>query len=307
MPTVKFYLDKPDKQGLAPIHLRVNSDGIQMKISTGKKIDIANFDKKTQRAKGKKLEAQNLNQYLDYLGNRATELLTGGYKKRYTTKELKELLQKHINAYKKDSSVSLVKEQLELYGKPITFIDLFAGAGGFSEGFLQVEEMNKFFEFIVANDINENSELTHIVRYNEQLGLNAKFLCQDVTEPDFIDNLLEKINNKTIDVVCGGPPCQSFSLAGKRKKFDKKDNLFRHYLEVIKILRPKYFIMENVKGILTKENGRVKDAIIQEINSIVDIKEIPKLVSFLKKLSTTNPSNSFLIDGGFNLLTQQER
>ena len=126
------------------------------------------------------------------------------------------------------------------------------------------------------------------------MGLNAEFLRQDITEPDFLENLLAKIGNKTIDVVCGGPPCQSFSLAGKRRKFDKKDDLFSHYLDVIKRLQPKYFVMENVKGILTKENGKIKDLIIQEINSIVDIKEIPVLVSFIKKLKIEG--NSFLLD-----------
>ena len=133
--------------------------------------------------------------------------------------------------------------------------------------------------------INENCELTHVVRYNHQLGLNAEFLRQDITEPDFLDNFLQKIGDKKIDVVCGGPPCQSFSLAGKRKKFDKKDDLFSHYLEVIKILQPKYFVMENVKGILTKEQGKIKDLIIQEINSIVDTNEIPVLVSFIRKMN----------------------
>jgi DNA (cytosine-5)-methyltransferase 1 len=77
-------------------------------------------------------------------------------------------------------------------------------------------------------------------------------------------------------------------------KFDKKDDLFSHYLEVIKVLQPKYFIMENVKGILTKEGGKIKDLIIQEINSIVDTKEIPVLVSFIRKMKSNN--NSFILE-----------
>lgn len=148
------------------------------------------------------------------------------------------------------------------------------------EGFLQADANNKVFDFLVANDINENCELTHVVRYNHQLGLDAGFLCQDVTEPDFLENLLEKINGRKVDVVCGGLPCQSFSLAGKRKKYDKKDDLFAHYLKVIKVLQPKYFVMENVKGILTKEKGKIKELILNEINSIIDIKEIPKIKIF---------------------------
>lgn len=294
MATINFYLDKADRKGLAPIHLRINCNGSQIKLATGKKINSEQFDKKKQRAAGLSIESTEINHYLKFLEDRANELLHHSTKKTYSQEEIKDILNQHIESYKENNSVSIVKEQLSLYGKPFTFIDLFAGAGGFSEGFLQAEINNKFFDFIAASDINENCELTHIVRYNHQLGLNAEFLRQDITEPDFLENLLAKIGNKTIDVICGGPPCQSFSLAGKRRKFDKKDDLFSHYLDVIKRLQPKYFVMENVKGILTKENGKIKDLIIQEINSIVDIKEIPVLASFIKKLKIEG--NSFLLD-----------
>jgi DNA (cytosine-5)-methyltransferase 1 len=294
MATINYYLDKSDRKGLAPIHLRINCNGSQIKLATGKKISTEQFDKKKQRATGLSIESTEINHYLKFLEDRANELLHHSTKKTYSQDEIKDILNQHIESYKENNSVSIVKEQLSLYGKPFTFIDLFAGAGGFSEGFLQAEINNKFFDFIAASDINENCELTHIVRYNHQLGLNAEFLRQDITEPDFLENLLTKIGDKTIDVVCGGPPCQSFSLAGKRRKFDKKDDLFSHYLDVIKRLQPKYFVMENVKGILTKENGKIKDLIIQEINSIVDIKEIPVLVSFIKKLKIEG--NSFLLD-----------
>lgn len=294
MATINFYLDKPDKKGLAPIHLRINCSGSQIKLATGQKISPKQFDKKKQKANGLSLGATGINHYLNFLKERADELLHHSNKKTFSQEEIKEILNQHIEGYKENHSVNIVKEQISLYGKPFTFIDLFAGAGGFSEGFLQAEVNNKFFDFIAASDINENCELTHIVRYNHQLGLNAEFLRQDITEPDFLDNLLRKIGDKKIDIVCGGPPCQSFSLAGKRKKFDKKDDLFSHYLEVIKILQPKYFVMENVKGILTKENGKIKDLIIQEINSIVDSNEIPMLVSFIRKMKSDK--NSFLLE-----------
>lgn len=294
MATINFYLDKPDKKGFAPIHLRINCNGSQVKVSTGQKIEPKNFNKSKQKAIGLSVESHEINHYLDFLRERADELLHHSNKKTFVQDEVKSILNEHIENYKENSNVNIVKEQVALYGKPFTFVDLFAGAGGFSEGFLQAEHNNKFFDFVVANDINENCELTHVVRYNHQLGLDAEFLKQDITEPDFLDNLLEKIDGRQIDVVCGGPPCQSFSLAGKRKKFDKKDDLFSHYLEVIKILQPKYFVMENVKGILTKEKGKIKELIIKEINSIVDIKEIPLLISFIKKVR--KESNSFLFD-----------
>ena len=98
--------------------------------------------------------------------------------------------------------MSIVEEQLPLYGKSFSFIDFFAGAGGFSEGFLQAEMGNKYFDFLGASDINENCELTHVVRYNHQLGLDAYFLCKDITDPDFIPQLKEKIGDRTIDVIC---------------------------------------------------------------------------------------------------------
>ena len=163
----------------------------------------------------------------------------------------------------------------------VTYLDLFAGAGGFSEGFMQAYTDDKYYDFRLASDINENCELTHRVRYNKMLGLDTKFMCQDIMEDTFLPNLLKEIGNQEIDVVTGGPSCQSFSLAGRRKKLDKRDDLFFHYLKVIKALRPKYFVMENVKGILTKDEGRIKERILREIRSIVDDAKMNQLYAFL--------------------------
>lgn len=163
----------------------------------------------------------------------------------------------------------------------IKYLDLFAGAGGFSEGFMQTYTQDKYYDFRLASDINENCELTHRVRYNKMLGLDTDFLCQDIMEDSFLPNLLQKLHGQEIDVITGGPSCQSFSLAGRRKKLDKRDDLFYHYLKVIKALRPKYFIMENVKGILTKDEGRIKERILREIRSIVDDMKMGELLTFL--------------------------
>ena len=102
-------------------------------------------------------------------------------------------------------------------------------------------------------------------------------------DDSFLSNLLKEIGNQEIDVITGGPSCQSFSLAGRRKKLDKRDDLFFHYLKVIKALRPKYFVMENVKGILTKDGGKIKERILREIRSIVDNKKMSLLYDFLEK------------------------
>ncbi|MCI6895009.1 MAG: DNA cytosine methyltransferase [Bacteroidales bacterium] len=174
--------------------------------------------------------------------------------------------------------------------KPVTFLDLFAGAGGISEGFLQAYTPDKYFKFVLASDINENCELTHVVRYNHQFGLDTKFLTADIMAPDFMSRLLAQLGNEKIDVVTGGPSCQSFSLSGRRKRFDKRDNLFLNYLAVIRKLRPKYFVMENVKGLLTKDKGRFKDAILREIRSIIDDKNIPSFLIYINRLLDKNAS-----------------
>lgn len=184
--------------------------------------------------------------------------------------------------------------------QPITFVDLFAGAGGISEGFLQADAANKYYDFLLASDINENCELTHRVRYNYQLGLSTEFIKQDIMDDSFLPNLLEKIGGKQVDVVTGGPSCQSFSLSGRRRAFDKRDDLFEHYLKVIVALKPKYFVMENVKGILTKDKGKVKERILNEIRSIVDVNEIDVLCNFLSK-TLKNKVSQFI----YNIYTQK--
>lgn len=167
--------------------------------------------------------------------------------------------------------------------KPITLVDLFAGAGGISEGFLQAFTDKNYYDFILASDINENCELTHKVRYNKQLGLSTKFLTEDIMSPSFLPDLLKVLDGKEVDVVTGGPSCQSFSLSGRRKRFDKRDGLFNHYLKVIRALHPKYFVMENVKGLLTKDKGRFKDEIMREMRSIINNDEVGNFLSYAEK------------------------
>lgn len=174
--------------------------------------------------------------------------------------------------------------------KPVTFVDLFAGAGGISEGFLQAYTSDKYFRFVLASDINENCELTHRVRYNSQLGLDTKFFTCDIMDSNFISLLKQELNGEEIDVVTGGPSCQSFSLSGRRRRFDKRDNLFLHYLNVIRALRPKYFVMENVKGLLTKDRGKFKDAIMREIRSIIDDVNLPSFLQFADRLLSETAS-----------------
>lgn len=297
MSKVKFYIDKADKQKLVPIHLVIRIKGVHIKVATGEKIKKKDWIAKQQMVGSNYYPHKSINNFLGFLRKETEKYLQGATKAQLTNKKIKEKIQSLVNSRKANTSLNIVCEEDSKYStkERVTFIDLFAGAGGFSEGFLQAEYGNKIYDFLLGSDINENCELTHIARYNHQLGLDMAFLRQDITEPNFLDNLLQKVNDRQVDVVCGGPPCQSFSLAGKRKKYDKKDDLFSHYLKVIRQLRPKYFVMENVKGILTKEGGKIKEMILQEIRSIIDFKEFHKLLFFVEQLRKSNRLDEYVL------------
>lgn len=129
-------------------------------------------------------------------------------------------------------------------GQPIV-LDIFCGAGGMSEGFIQAG-----FDVRFATDINETAKLTYMNRHNK-LGYETKFMCKDIREFSKKSFLKKFLGGIEIDVVCGGPPCQGFSLAGKRDKNDPRNMLFSRYINVIRNVKPKYFVMENVEGILS--------------------------------------------------------
>ena len=298
MINVKFYLDKADKSKKYPIHLVIRRKDVQIKVATGEKIMKKDWDNKNQLVKDTEYSYKSINKYLFFLKQEVDKYLETSQFSNLTDKKNKSKILSLVNSRKENFDINIVSENDEKYGEKekINFIDLFAGAGGFSEGFLQAENKKYFYDFLLGSDINENCELTHLARYNYQLGLDSKFICQDITEPDFLDNLLKKIKDKKVDVICGGPPCQSFSLAGKRKKFDKKDDLFAHYLKVIRVLRPKYFVMENVKGILTKENGKIREMILNEIKSIIDLKEFHQLIMFIYNLKNSLKEHNFILE-----------
>jgi DNA (cytosine-5)-methyltransferase 1 len=307
MINVNFYLDKADKNRQYPIYLVMRQKDIQVKVTTGEKIKKKDWDVKTQIVKESCYNHKGINKLLTFLKQETQKYLETIPHSKLTAKAIKDKITVLTQGRKVNTDMKILNDDGDYSdGKEkITFLDLFAGAGGFSEGFLQAEYKSKLYDFLLASDINENCELTHLARYNYQLGLDAVFLKQDISEINFLENLLKKLDSKQVDVVCGGPPCQSFSLAGKRKKFDKKDDLFSHYLKVIKQLRPKYFVMENVKGILTKEEGRIREMILQEIRSIVDLKEFQQLIHFVGQMRIQQKNAAFVLDS-YNLRLQFE-
>ena len=153
-----------------------------------------------------------------------------------------------------------------------SFVDLFSGAGGFTEGFLLAGTSESSFKLVVASDVHKNAELTHTGRFGQQLGINYSFLRKDIRDKDFqlhLNNAIKRVQNyNSIDVVCGGPPCQGFSIWGKREEKDPRNNLFKHYLNTIAALCPKYFVMENVPGLVTMYEGKIPSLIKKEVEKI---------------------------------------
>ena len=128
-------------------------------------------------------------------------------------------------------------------------IDLFAGCGGFSVGFEKAGyDIVKAVEFDkeIASSYSHNHPKT--LMYAEDIG-------RIVDERHFYKD--------EADIIIGGPPCQGFSMAGARIREknafmnDPRNYLFRHYVNVVKIVRPKIFVFENVKGILSKDKGKI--------------------------------------------------
>ena len=135
-------------------------------------------------------------------------------------------------------------------------IDLFAGCGGLSLGF----EMAGF-EIPLAIEKDEWASETY--KANNPY---TQVITGDITQITDLENLISE-NDLPIDGIIGGPPCQGFSLSGNRDKSDPRNSLFMEFVRFVKFFRPRFFVMENVTGILsmqTQSNESVKDLILDE-------------------------------------------
>jgi len=177
----------------------------------------------------------------------------------------------------------------------LNYIDLFAGAGGLSEGFIRETfrpishvEMNA-----EASDTLRTRIAFHYFQQSKKLDSYYSYLKQEISRNELynsipqnllesvindeisdrsIDNIFLKIDkqldSKKIDVIIGGPPCQAYSLVGRSRdpngmKDDKRNFLFRYYAKFLIHYKPKYFVFENVLGLLTAGNSKYLNEILE--------------------------------------------
>lgn len=135
-----------------------------------------------------------------------------------------------------------------------TVVDLFAGAGGLSLGFESAG-----FDIIASVEIDPVHSSIH--EYNFPY---TKTICQSVTNISGREILQAAGDYDSLDVLIGGAPCQGFSLIGKRALDDPRNQLVYHYIRLVKELRPKYFVFENVRGITIGKHKTFLEEMINE-------------------------------------------
>lgn len=163
----------------------------------------------------------------------------------------KEIL-KYFDFYRKEQMT------LGLNNKKLNIIDLFCGAGGMSLGFVQ-----EGFRPLIANDIEEVCGKTYFFNH---LDIPKRNIVIGDIKNEY-ENFKQMISEE-VDVIIGGPPCQSFSMANRQRIIDDPRNeLYKYFVKVVEMFNPKIFVMENVKGMLG-----VAEQVVEDFHNINGIK-----------------------------------
>lgn len=158
-------------------------------------------------------------------------------------------ISKWCNAYRENMQAK------EINREGLTYADFFCGAGGLSWGFHRAG-----YKMSLANDIQDCCVDTIAINHPEVPEKHV--VAGDIN--DVLNKIEELSRYSEIDVVAGGPPCQGFSMANRQRLIDDpRNHLYKSFIKVINILKPKFFVMENVRGMLG-----VKDQIIQDFAAI---------------------------------------
>ena len=137
-------------------------------------------------------------------------------------------------------------------------IDLFCGAGGMNIGFKQYGIRSH-----MSIDIDKNACNTLKINYP---GINV--INGDLTDGLIQNQVIMCGRTNNIDIICGGPPCQGFSMAGKRNENDIRNKLFLDYIKIVKGIKPKVIVFENVEGLISYNKGETYKEIIEGFKNI---------------------------------------
>lgn len=132
-------------------------------------------------------------------------------------------------------------------------VDLFSGAGGMTLGFKMAG-----IKAVIANDI-EKAACTTLKCNSPEIPV----LCGDITDEAVKQKIVQAGKQANADIICGGPPCQGFSLAGFRRADDPRNQLFRHFVDIVSAINPKIIVFENVEGLLSFKGGETYNNIIE--------------------------------------------
>lgn len=143
--------------------------------------------------------------------------------------------------------------------KKPSVIDLFAGAGGMTEGLRKAG-----YQSVLANEYDEMAGVTFKINHP-----NVPLLVKDIKDLS-VEEILELTQLKVgeLSMISGGPPCQGFSLAGPRLDGDPRNQMFKEFVRLVNGLRPEIFLFENVSGIMSMSGGSVLKAIVAEFTAI---------------------------------------
>lgn len=164
--------------------------------------------------------------------------------------------------YKKTLIKRSLMESLQNKERNLQFriLDLFCGAGGLSYGIHQ----NKHFLTKVALDFNEKAAETFKKNMPE-----TKVVVGDIRDPVIQDKIVQHSRDENVNMIMGGPPCQGFSLKGKKLGLkDPRNFLFVEFLNIVQKIEPDVFVIENVKTLLSTSSGWFKDQIVNRIESM---------------------------------------
>lgn len=161
----------------------------------------------------------------------------------------------------KDWKKDAWKNKKDLNG--YNFIDLFSGAGGLSCGMVMAG-----FNPIGSVEIMEQAVSTYKYNFIDKKGFDDKVETRDIRNEEVKKDLYKSVKNKNVDVIVGGFPCQGFSMAGNRIVTDQRNTLYLEMFEIVKKLKPKVIVMENVPGLRTMLGGKVEEKIIKDFEGI---------------------------------------